>query len=118
MEEVFHDANSNIAHQFSLIPRRDRDLIEESKEDPAEREMLPFFKDPKIRFSVWTILKDAIGKDLSNIQVPIYFNQPTNPLQQIASSFEYYDILEKAYDIPDPFLRLATICCMSCTGLT
>jgi hypothetical protein len=80
--------------------------------------LLPFFKDPKIKFSVWKILRDAIGKDLSKIQVPVYFNQPTNPLQQIASSFEYYDLLEKSYDIEDPFLRLAKFSCMSASGLS
>lgn len=29
--------------------------------DPPTRDRLPFFKDPKIKFSVWTIIKDSIG---------------------------------------------------------
>lgn len=48
--------------------------------DPSTREKLPFFKDPKIKISVWTILKDTIHKDISKISVPVYFNQPLNVL--------------------------------------
>ena len=50
------------------------------KLDPAERERLPFFKDPLIKFSVWTIIKDSIGKDLTKISLPVYFNMPVSAL--------------------------------------
>lgn len=42
--------------------------------DPPFRDRLPFFKDPKIKISIWTILKDSIGKDISKMSVPVYFN--------------------------------------------
>lgn len=42
--------------------------------DPPERDRLPFFKDPKIKFSVWTVIKDSLGKDLTKISLPVYFN--------------------------------------------
>jgi oxysterol-binding protein 1 len=48
--------------------------------DPEERKILPFFKDPKIKISIWSILKESIGKDLSKITVPVFFNQPLNIL--------------------------------------
>ena len=41
-----------------------------------QRTELPFKKDPADRPSVWKILKDAIGKDLSRFCVPVYFNEP------------------------------------------
>lgn len=52
--------------------------VEEEKkdQDPPARDVLPFFKDPKVKISLWTILKDSIGKDLSKITVPVYFNEP------------------------------------------
>jgi oxysterol-binding protein 1 len=53
---------------------------EEEKDDPLEREELPFLKEPKIKISLWSILKDSLGKDLSRITVPVYFNQPLNVL--------------------------------------
>ena len=53
-------------------------VIEEK--DPPARDVLPFFKDPKIKISVWTIIKDSIGKDLTKMSVPVYFNDPANIL--------------------------------------
>jgi hypothetical protein len=32
-----------------------------SQEEPKERKVLPYFKDPKLKISVWTIIKDSIG---------------------------------------------------------
>ena len=49
-------------------------------DDPPEREVLPYFKDPKNKISVWTILKDSIGKDITKLSVPVYFNDPVNIL--------------------------------------
>lgn len=48
--------------------------------DFAPRDKLPFFKDPKVKISIWTVLKDSIGKDLSKITMPVYFNQPLSLL--------------------------------------
>ena len=77
---------------------------EESKEESVvndveifeTREKLPFFKDSRIKISIWAIIKDSIGKDLSKITVPVYFNGPLSLLQQYASSTEYNQILEDA----------------------
>ena len=44
------------------------------KADPDQRLELTFFKDPKIKISLWTILKESIGKDISKITVPVFFN--------------------------------------------
>jgi len=49
-------------------------------DDPPERMALPYFKDPKMRISLWTILKDSLGKDITKMSVPVYFNDPTNIL--------------------------------------
>lgn len=48
--------------------------------EPLERDELPFFKDPKIKISVWTILKDSIGKDITKMAFPVYFNDPSSIL--------------------------------------
>jgi oxysterol-binding protein 1 len=45
-------------------------------DEPLERELLPYFKDPKQKISFWTVLKDIIGKDLTRISFPVYFNDP------------------------------------------
>ncbi|KAF9083229.1 hypothetical protein BGX23_011680 [Mortierella sp. AD031] len=46
--------------------------------------------------SLWAILKNSIGKDLSKITLPVYFNEPTSMLQRMAEDAEYIDLLDKA----------------------
>lgn len=70
-----------------------------------QRTKLPFLKDPKKKFSVWKILKDSIGKDLSKIAVPVQFNEPIGMLQKIAEIMEYESLLKKANEEEDPALR-------------
>jgi hypothetical protein len=33
-----------------------------------------------MKVSIWAIIKDSIGKDLSKMSVPVYFNDPTGLL--------------------------------------
>ncbi|KAG0254278.1 hypothetical protein DFQ27_006940 [Actinomortierella ambigua] len=46
--------------------------------------------------SLWAILKNSIGKDLSKITLPVYFNEPTSMLQRMAEDAEYIQVLDKA----------------------
>jgi oxysterol-binding protein 1 len=46
--------------------------------DERTREALPYLKDPKNKVGIWTVIKDSIGKDLSRISLPVYFNDPTS----------------------------------------
>ena len=80
---------------------------EEEPEDPPTRDVLPFFKDPKVKISLWAILKDSIGKDLSKITVPVYFNEPLSILQRTASTLEYIDLLDVAIAEENEIRRMA-----------
>lgn len=78
--------------------------------EPMERDELPWLKDPNAKMSIWTVIKDSIGKgDLSKMSVPVYFNDPTSLLQKCAQSMEYNDILDAAADEPDPLRRIALV---------
>lgn len=81
--------------------------------DPPERERLPFFKDPKIKFSVWAIIKDSIGKDLTRITLPVYLSMPLSALQMQSSTSEYIGLLDKAIFETDPVKRLAIVTAFS-----
>lgn len=81
----------------------------EEEEEPETREMLPYLNDPKVKISVWSILKDCIGKDFTKIPFPVYFNDPTSLLQRIGGTMEYSYILDRAATDPDPVRRLALI---------
>lgn len=48
--------------------------------EALERSELPWLKDPDTKISLWAIIKDCIGKDLSKIAVPVYINDPTSTL--------------------------------------
>eukprot|EP00375_Theileria_parva_P002289 XP_764967.1 oxysterol-binding protein [Theileria parva strain Muguga] len=67
------------------------------------------------KVSIWSILKDFIGKDLSRIRMPIVFNEPTSNLQRAAEDFTYYKILNDAADMEDPIERLANVTVYSIT---
>jgi hypothetical protein len=49
-------------------------------------------------FSLWGILKQAMGKDLSRVSMPANINQPLGILQKMVEDFEYLDLLYRAID--------------------
>ncbi|KAJ2625732.1 hypothetical protein GGF44_005173, partial [Coemansia sp. RSA 1694] len=50
--------------------------------------------------NLWSVIKGAIGKDLSKISVPVFFNEPTSFLQRFTEDMEYCDLLEIATMVP------------------
>ncbi|CAB4396805.1 unnamed protein product [Rhizophagus irregularis] len=61
------------------------------------RERLPLDqKSLRPEVSLWSILKNSIGKDLSKITLPVYFNEPTSMLQRMAEDMEYSELLDSA----------------------
>ena len=75
---MFHDAHDYFIQRKSVRKTTRLDQIQ-TLDDPwgfEPRQQLPFFKDPKVKISIWTVIKDSIGKDISKITVPVYFNQP------------------------------------------
>ena len=132
LETVYQDANDEIVYQIETAGNKQghhhnngqsqQELyrIEEEEEvkqeggvmsisEPEEREQLPFFKDPKIKFSVWTIIKDSLGKDLTKISLPVYFNQPVSGLQMQTATCENLHLLDMAVKQVDTAKRLAYV---------
>ncbi|CAG8618226.1 5069_t:CDS:2 [Acaulospora morrowiae] len=61
------------------------------------RDQLPLDqKSLRPEVSLWSILKNSIGKDLSKITLPVYFNEPTSMLQRMAEDMEYSELLDIA----------------------
>jgi len=61
-----------------------------------------------IKFNLWTIVKDAIGKDLNRFTMPVYLNEPLSMLQRCCESFQYAGLLNRAANDPNPHIRLAS----------
>ena len=64
---------------------------------------------PNISFSLWSIMKNCIGKDLSKIPVPVNFSEPTSMLQRLVEDFEYGEILDKAAKCKEDCEQLAYV---------
>ncbi|KAL8427760.1 hypothetical protein Efla_004092 [Eimeria flavescens] len=66
---------------------------------------------PRTEFKVnlWSILKDCIGRDLSRIAMPVYFNEPTSFLQRQCEDLQYADLLNLASRLPRSVDRLLVV---------
>ncbi|KAH9756843.1 Oxysterol-binding protein-related protein 1C [Citrus sinensis] len=57
--------------------------------DPVEKEK---------GVSLWAMIKDNIGKDLTKICLPVYFNEPLSSLQKCFEELEYSYLIDRAYE--------------------
>lgn len=57
-------------------------------------------------FSIWSVLKNCIGKELSKITMPVIFNEPLSFLQRMVEYMEYAYLLRKASEQVDPIDRM------------
>ncbi|KAG5264514.1 hypothetical protein AALO_G00255090 [Alosa alosa] len=59
--------------------------------------------------SLWNILRNNIGKDLSKVSMPVQLNEPINTLQRLCEEMEYTQLLDTAAHTNDPHLRMAHV---------
>ncbi|KAJ1731506.1 hypothetical protein LPJ61_002498 [Coemansia biformis] len=64
------------------------------------RDELPLITRGGPSLNLWSIIRGAIGKDLSKVSVPVFFNEPTSFLQRFTEDMEYCDLLEIATLLP------------------
>ncbi|KAH8268470.1 hypothetical protein KR026_007539 [Drosophila bipectinata] len=62
---------------------------------------------PNYPLSLWGIMKNCIGKDLSKIPMPVNFNEPLSMLQRLVEDYEYSEILDHASKCEDECEQLA-----------
>ncbi|OEH74393.1 oxysterol-binding related protein [Cyclospora cayetanensis] len=74
-----------------------------SKRKPASKGTLEF------AVNLWSVLKDCIGRDLSRIAMPVYFNEPTSFLQRQCEDLQYADLLNLASRFPRSVDRLLAL---------
>lgn len=66
--------------------------------------------------SLFAILKNNVGKDLSTIAFPVSFNEPLTLLQRTAEELEYYNLLHQATEAKDPTQRLCFVAAFAVSG--
>ncbi|KAG4378958.1 hypothetical protein GLYMA_17G139200v4 [Glycine max] len=69
----------------------------------ARRKKLPDPVEKEKGVSLWSIIKDNVGKDLTRVCLPVYFNEPISSLQKCFEDLEYSFLLDRAYEYGKSF---------------
>uniref|UniRef100_A0A3P8ZJA7 Oxysterol-binding protein n=1 Tax=Esox lucius TaxID=8010 RepID=A0A3P8ZJA7_ESOLU len=73
------------------------------------RTTLPSPQPSSSSISLWNILKNNIGKDLSKVAMPVQLNEPLNTLQRLCEEVEYSELLDTANNTQDPYQRMVYV---------
>uniref|UniRef100_V5HMR6 Oxysterol-binding protein n=3 Tax=Ixodes ricinus TaxID=34613 RepID=V5HMR6_IXORI len=123
------------AFEGEASPRREsQSSAELTNEDEVEDEMYSSLVGPEERsiwgrvrlpvpmfskndFSLWSILKQCIGKELSKITMPVVFNEPLSFLQRISENMEYSHLLVQADQASNPVDRMELVTAFAVSAL-
>ncbi|KAG8225810.1 hypothetical protein J437_LFUL005617, partial [Ladona fulva] len=86
-----------------------------SQHDFRQRLPVPMFN--RNDFSIWSVLKNCIGKELSKITMPVVFNEPLSFLQRMVEYMEYAHLLKKAAHKEDPVDRMRYVAAFAVSAL-
>ncbi|KAM4539189.1 oxysterol-binding protein-related protein 3-like isoform 3-T3 [Odontesthes bonariensis] len=73
---------------------------------------------PASSISLWNILRNNIGKDLSKVAMPVQLNEPLNTLQRLCEELEYSDLLDTANQTADPYQRMVYVATFAISAYT
>ncbi|XP_074582144.1 oxysterol-binding protein-related protein 1C-like [Curcuma longa] len=83
------------------------------------RQKLPDPVEKEKGVSLWSIIKDNIGKDLTKVCLPVYFNEPLSSLQKCCEDFEYSYLVDRAYEFGkkgDGLMRTLNVAAFAVSG--
>ncbi|CAL9115797.1 unnamed protein product [Musa acuminata var. zebrina] len=72
--------------------------VEPNYPNVRRREKLPDPIEKEKGVSLWSMIKDNIGKDLTKVCLPVYFNEPLSSLQKCFEDLEYSYLIDRAYE--------------------
>ncbi|CAF0824234.1 unnamed protein product [Didymodactylos carnosus] len=81
------------------------------------RTKLPVQMFDRSQISIWSILKQCIGKELSKISMPIIWNEPVSFLQRFAENVLYSYLLDKADQCDDPIMRMQYVAAFAVSSI-
>ncbi|CAJ2664081.1 unnamed protein product [Trifolium pratense] len=64
----------------------------------SRRKKLPDPVEKEKGVSLWSMIKDNVGKDLTRVCLPVFFNEPISSLQKCFEDLEYSYLLDRAYE--------------------
>ncbi|EFH48917.1 hypothetical protein ARALYDRAFT_490050 [Arabidopsis lyrata subsp. lyrata] len=108
--ECSTSASSDDKQEFEDISEEDEASFHDTKESFSEpdvgsvythfkrRTKLPDPAEKERGVSLWSMIKDNVGKDLTRVCLPVYFNEPISSLQKCFEDLEYSYLLDQAYE--------------------
>lgn len=104
VERNFDVSTTYTKSNYSKIRRRQK------LPDPVEEEK---------GVSLWSMIKDNIGKDLTKVCLPVYFNEPLSSLQKCFEDLEYSYLVDRAYicgQKSDGLMRILNLAAFAVSG--
>ncbi|KAL6007892.1 hypothetical protein ACLOJK_033396 [Asimina triloba] len=94
------EENLNIEDSFTSVERMHFGAEVSDYKYPCieRRKKLPDPVGKEKGVSLWSMIKDNVGKDLTRICLPVYFNEPISSLQKCFEDMEYSYLLDRAYE--------------------
>ncbi|XP_058179222.1 oxysterol-binding protein-related protein 1C-like isoform X2 [Rhododendron vialii] len=83
------------------------------------RKRLPDPVEKENGVSLWSMIKDNIGKDLTKVCLPVYFNEPISSLQKCFEDLEYSYLLDRAYEwgkMGNSLMRILNVAAFAVSG--
>jgi len=78
--------------------RADKQVCSSGYPHIERRKKLPDPVEKEKGVSLWSMIKDNVGKDLTRVCLPVYFNEPISSLQKCFEDLEYSYLLDRAYE--------------------
>lgn len=83
-----------------------------------QRTRLPVPMFDRSQISIWSILKQCIGKELSKITMPIVWNEPVSFLQRFSENVLYAYLLDRADECNDPIMRMQYVAAFAVSSIS
>ncbi|XP_019171382.1 PREDICTED: oxysterol-binding protein-related protein 2A-like isoform X1 [Ipomoea nil] len=83
------------------------------------RQKLPDPIEKEKAVSLWSVIKDNVGKDLTRVCLPVYFNEPVSSLQKGCEDLEHSYLLDRAYEhgkAGNSLLRILNVAAFAVSG--
>ncbi|KAF8032842.1 hypothetical protein BT93_D1660 [Corymbia citriodora subsp. variegata] len=94
-------------------------VCDAEKSSSGRRKKLPDPVEKEKGVSLWSLIKDNVGKDLTRVCLPVYFNEPISSLQKCFEDFEYSNLLDQAYEhgkAGNSLLRILNVAAFAVSG--
>ena len=85
---------------------------------PPPRSRLPVPQSKSDSSSLWSFLKQCIGRELSKITMPVQWNEPVSFLQRLSEYMNYAHLLKAAASLADPEKRMLYVSCFAVSSLS